>query len=417
MAKPIDRIVRFLRWSEKYMLTDMVYLAKGGFWLTLGQLAATASGLLLIVGFANLLPKDVYGTYKFILSLAGIIASFSLTGMGIAVTQAVARGMDGMLRTGFRVQLRWSIIMVLAAAAGAAYYFINGDRVIAVSLLIAGAFSPIIESASLYGDFLNGKKDFRRGAIYGIARSLIPVAALLVTMSLTKDVVLLVLAYFLSHAATSGFLYLRVLKAYKPSPATDFSNVGFGKHVSLMNVLSIGASQLDKILVFHYLGAVQLAVYGIAFSLPAQMKIATKVLNTLALPKMSSASLQTIRSAIWQKAAKLFLGFGIIIAVYILAAPLIFRLIFPQYLEAVAVSQALALGYIFSPTLLFTETFYALKRQKDIYILKLITSGARILLLFALLPPFGIWGAVYAFILANAIGSAAAVLMFRRLKE
>src|SRR5689334_12787395 len=80
MKALMARAERLLRWSERYMKTDMVYLAKGSFWLTLGQVAASASGLLLVIGFANLLPKEVYGTYKLILSLAGIIASFSLTG-------------------------------------------------------------------------------------------------------------------------------------------------------------------------------------------------------------------------------------------------------------------------------------------------------------------------------------------------
>ncbi len=417
MKALIARAERVLRWSEKYLKTDMVYLAKGGFWLTLSQAVSVATGLILVIAFANLLPKEVYGNYRLVLSLAGVVAAFSLTGMGISVTQAVARGFDGILRTAVRVQLKWCVFLVIAAAAVASYYFLNGNRAVAYSLLIAGALSPIIESTSLYADFLTGKRDFRRSAIYTIIRNGVPVVALVGTIFLTENIILISLAYFLSHAATSGFLYLRTLSAYNPSRETDYSNIGFGKHVSLMNALSIAASHLDKILVFHYLGAVELAVYGIAFSLPAQMKIGTKILNTLALPKMSSASLHSIRSAIWQKTAKLFLGFGAIIAIYILAAPLVFRLIFPQYLDAVVVSQALALGYIFSPTLLFTDVFYAQKRQKDIYILKVVTSGARILLLLALLPPFGIWGAVYAFILANAIGSAAAVLMFRRLKE
>lgn len=417
MKALIVRAERVLRWSERYLKTDMVYLAKGGFWLTLSQAVSVAAGLILVIAFANLLPKEVYGSYRLVLSVAGVIAAFSLTGMGISVTQAVARGFDGILRTAFRVQLKWCAFLVIAAAAVASYYFLSGNHAIAFSLLIAGALSPIIESTSLYADFLTGKRDFRRSAIYTIIRNIVPVVALVGTIFLTENIIIISLAYFASHAATSGVLYLKTLSAFKPSRETDYSNIGFGKHVSVMNALSIAASHLDKILVFHYLGAVELAVYGIAFSLPAQMKVGTKILNTLALPKMSSASLQSIRSAIWQKTAKLFLGFGIIIAIYILAAPLVFRLIFPQYLDAVVVSQALALGYIFSPTLLFTDVFYAQKRQKDIYILKIVTSGARILLLLALLPPLGIWGAVYAFILANAIGSAAAILMFRRLKE
>jgi O-antigen/teichoic acid export membrane protein len=196
LASAKEKAKALLRWSERYMKTDMVYLAKGGFWLTVGQIAATASGLVLVIGFANLVPKDVYGTYKLVLSLAGILAAFTLTGMGTAVTQAVARGADGVFWTAFWVELRWSALILLAALGGAIYYFANGNRVIAISLLIVGACAPIIESTSLYGDFLNGKKDFRMGAFYGIIRALVPTAVMLITILITQDIILIVLAYY-----------------------------------------------------------------------------------------------------------------------------------------------------------------------------------------------------------------------------
>ena len=92
------KVKELLLRSEKYTKTDMLYLARGGFWLTLGQGLGIIAGLLLVIGFANLLPKEVYGNYKFILSLGGIIGAFTLTGMSIAVTQAVARGFEGNFR-------------------------------------------------------------------------------------------------------------------------------------------------------------------------------------------------------------------------------------------------------------------------------------------------------------------------------
>src|SRR5688572_902048 len=128
MKALIARAERVLRWSEKYLKTDMVYLAKGGFWLTLGQAVSSAAGVLLIIGFANLLPKEAYGTYKYVLSIAGVLAAFSLTGMSVAVTQAVARGMDGMLRVAAKIQLRWGLLVTLAASAFGIYYLANGNR-------------------------------------------------------------------------------------------------------------------------------------------------------------------------------------------------------------------------------------------------------------------------------------------------
>ncbi len=61
------KICNFLRWSEKYIKTDMIYLVKGGFWLTLGQIISSVSSLLLVIAFANLLPKETYGIYKYFL--------------------------------------------------------------------------------------------------------------------------------------------------------------------------------------------------------------------------------------------------------------------------------------------------------------------------------------------------------------
>src|SRR3989344_575296 len=114
-----------LRWMEKYTKTDMLYLAKGGFWLMLGQGILMVSGLILSVAFANLLPKDVYGTYQFIMSMASVISAFTLSGLNTSIMRAVAGGSEGALRTGVRTQLLWSTGMVVAGAALAAYYYVN----------------------------------------------------------------------------------------------------------------------------------------------------------------------------------------------------------------------------------------------------------------------------------------------------
>lgn len=399
------------------MKTDMVYLAKGGFWLTMAQIVASASGLALVVAFANLLPKETYGAYKYVLSLAGVLAAFSLTGMGVAITQAVARGMEGMLRVGARIQLKWSLLVTLAASAAGAWYLWNGNRELGISMLIVGVFSPIIESASLYGAYLNGKKEFRTEAAYGAVKGLVPAAALLATLAMTDAVVPLVLAYFAAHAATNAALYVRTLRTFRPSDAVDLSNVGFGKHVSVTNVLSIAASHLDKILIFQYLGAAPLAVYGIAYSLPSQMKILMKMATTLMMPKMSAASLATIRSAIFPKAVRMFLFFAAAVAAYVAAAPLVFRLLFPRYVEGIGVSQVIALGYLFAPAILYSQTFFALKRHKEIYVNKVLAACIRIVLLLVLLPKYGVWGAAATYAIGNALSLVISIVLFRRLRE
>ena len=69
---------------------DLKYFASGGFWTTLGQGINAILAFALTIAFANMIPKETYGIYRYILSIAGILNIFTLKGMNTAVVQAVA---------------------------------------------------------------------------------------------------------------------------------------------------------------------------------------------------------------------------------------------------------------------------------------------------------------------------------------
>ncbi|MDP3875262.1 MAG: oligosaccharide flippase family protein, partial [bacterium] len=120
-----DKTYRLLRGSENFFKADMVYLAKGNFWQVSGQVISNILSLGLIVLFANLLPKETYGLYKYILSLAGALNIFTLTGMNQAIVQAVAAGNDGALRTSVKYQMKWNVMQLIAFWILGAYYLLN----------------------------------------------------------------------------------------------------------------------------------------------------------------------------------------------------------------------------------------------------------------------------------------------------
>ncbi len=191
-----------LRLSERYFKTDMMYLVKGGLWLTFGQIVSSFSIFLLAIAFANLLPKEAYGTYKYALSLAGILTALTLTGMNTAVTQAVARGFEGTLKKSFWIQLRWSVLMIFAAAGGSVYYFLRGNEVLGFALIIIGILSPILNSANTYTAYLGGKKDFKNLSRYSAISSIIWTATVFFTLILPDFITL-----FLS-VSNSVFIFL-----------------------------------------------------------------------------------------------------------------------------------------------------------------------------------------------------------------
>ena len=64
-----NKMVKILRWSEKYINTNMVYAVHGAFWLLLWKGIGMITSIVLLAGFAKWTPKEVYGGYNYILSM------------------------------------------------------------------------------------------------------------------------------------------------------------------------------------------------------------------------------------------------------------------------------------------------------------------------------------------------------------
>jgi len=169
MKKLIDHVKmyihRLLRKSEKYFKTDMVYLARGSFWLGSGQITSSVVIFSLAIAFANLIPKETYGTYKYVLSITGLLTILTLRGMDSAVLQSVARNFEGVLIPALKTKIKWGILSAVSGIGIAIYYYINGNNTLAISFLIASGFSPFMDSFGIYNALLNGKKLFHLSSI------------------------------------------------------------------------------------------------------------------------------------------------------------------------------------------------------------------------------------------------------------
>ncbi|MBU1159916.1 hypothetical protein KKD04_01900, partial [Patescibacteria group bacterium] len=117
---------------------------------------------------------------------------------------------------------------------------------------------------------------------------------------------------------------------------------------------------------------------------------------------------------IFHKTLILFLGMGIIAVLYIIAAPYIFKFLFPQYIESVLFSQIVILSLLI-PSTLIAETFDAHLRKKEIYIIRTTVPIIKIILLLALLPFYGIWGAIAATLIGNFLNFIFCLFFFRKL--
>ncbi len=398
-----QKLTQLLRWSEQYTKTDMVHLATSGGWLSSGYLVSSLIAFLMAIAFANLIDKETYGTYRFVLSLGIIFGAFSLTGLKTSVTRSVAGGFEGALSSAFRERMMWSIPMFLIAGIGSAYYLIAGQSAIGISLVIVAFCNPLLYSSTLYAAYLNGKEDYRTNALYAMARAAIPAIVMLFVLLIIPSVLALVLAYFISHT-TLAFLFYIITARRVPSDAShDKSSNTFGKHLSLTNLIDVAANQLDKVLVFHFVGASELAVYYFALNIPEQISGLFSNIYAIALPKFSRRPINELRASLFSKTAQLGLIVLVIIVVYIICAPWIYNLIFPNYVEAIRFSQIAALGMIGVVGTLPTALLHAKRATHLIYKSRTVGSLIRIAVLVALVMPYGVLGVVLASVLNKII--------------
>ncbi len=388
--------VKFLRYLEKYTKTDMVYLAKGGFWLSIGQGMAMVSSFALSVLLARALPQETFGTYKFILSITSIISGLSLSGLGTALLQSVARGKDGTLFLAIRTQLIWTSVLGVAFLLVAGYYTLNDNFIIATSLLIAGATTPFVNCFGLYGSFLSGKKDFKRSTLYWIISHVVNVSVIAIIALTTHNVIYLVAGYFVSQLITSIIFYRRTISLYNPNKNNnDPEMITYGSHLSAINIFGTIANQLDKILVFHFVGAAPLAAYSFAFAIPEQVKGSLKNLVTVGVPKLAELGEDHLRKSLVDKILRLTVICAAIVVLYWITAPYIFAVLFPAYMNAVFYSQLYMVGLIFFPGIsLFALYFQLMQQTAAQYKLSIIGNVVTIVLGIILIARYGALGAV-----------------------
>lgn len=406
-----SRLSSLLHWSEKYTKTDMVYLAKSNFWLQANALFVSFASLLLYIVFGHVLPKDVYGTYQYLLSIGAIVSAFTLTGMSTAVARAVAHGYEGTFRESIRVQLLWGILPLLGAWVLGTYYLVHGNPTLGWGLLLLGIFIPFNSAFNTYSAYLIAKKDFRRVFLYGLFNNT-PYYLAVVLIAISLPVALALLAANLISQAVGYFIaHRKTLSVYYPNNSRDPEAMTYGRHLSAINFLSTVIAQIDNIFVFHFLGAAELALYSFSTAIPDRLGI-FKNIAAAAFPKYIEKTHGEIRSSLGRKIAiGVCLAF-VIAFFYALIAHSFFELFFPRYIDAVPYSQAYAFIIMMTFGSLFTTTFVAHGHVKTLY----IYNTAAPLIIFACeligILGWGLWGLIFGRIIATLVSSLVASVFF-----
>ncbi len=394
-----NRFIKLLRKTERITKTDMVYLVGQSGWLIIGQGLLMISTLGLTWVFANYVEPSDYGIYRYVLVIATIASITTLTGFGIAISRAVTQGHSIDLKRILKIKIKFGLIGSVSLLIIALYYLWKDNTLLATLLAITSIWIPFFDSLSDYQYVLQGKKHFKLQTIIRVLQRLTLTIAVITTIFLTKDIVVITFVYF---AATTFSQYI----AYRYTQAKYFNEddtetpyqtiTKYAKQVSVQNIFFIGAGQLDKVLLFKLLGPAQLAVYFFAIAIPNEIQGVLGNINSVAFPKLVDKDSRNFKIALLKKISISTLILFIPVFLYWLAAPYIFTLLFPVYLESIFISQLFVGTILFIPASLIWHYFYAVENKRALWYGTILGPSTLIIEILAFVPFFGLVGAVLA---------------------
>lgn len=384
----------FIRRIERLTNTDLTYVISGSFFLSVGQVISALGTLLLAIGFAHFVNKDTYGTYKYILSIAALLNSFTLGGLSTSVLRSSAAGFPATLPRNAKRYLRYGFLTLIVGCAISIYYALAQNGVIAIGIAIAALTLPVIGATGLFDSYLQGVRHFKLSALFSIFSTFLQTIALLICIWFGASIPTLVAVYFLTLTISSASAFLYVLRRFRITDdgALTPEDRALGMHLSVQGIITSIAAQIDQILIFHLFGAPALAIYAFAIAIPEQSKGFIKNFNSLALARYMGAF--PSRRSIIHKTLLLAVFITCCVFLYIFLAPFVFAILFPTYQAAVPYSQVYSLSLIFVASVLPQAALQAQNDTRGLYYTTIVGIACQTVGIIGLGLAFGVWGVV-----------------------
>jgi O-antigen/teichoic acid export membrane protein len=260
---------------------------------------------------------------------------------------------------------------------------------------------PLTSAFNTWAAFLSGKKDFYKTFTLSQASNLFYYSIMFVCIFIFPQTVTLVFANFLASAITNFLIYLRVSKKYVSNNLEDEGSIEYGKKLSVSSILPLISIHIDNILVFHLLGASNLAIYAFASNIPEKFISLIRPISTVALPKMSVKNPDNFRKELGSKISKLLLFSFLFSLIYILLAPFVYKILFPNYTDSILYSQVYVIAAAISTTTSLAVSFMFASRSNKIYTYNIINPIFNIAAMITGTYFFGIWGLIASRVMGN----------------
>lgn len=409
-------LVNIISHIEETTHVDLHYLAKGFAWLASGQVVLSLLAMVSAIAFANLLTTDTFGHYRFILSIVGILSLATLTGMDTAFMRAASRGYERTLYPILKKRISFGLLGTLGAVFGSLYYFLNDNSLLGSALLLAAFFLPFKDTLAVYISLLQARRQFGRTSVYRVLTQIVSISSLVLVLWFSNSLLLLLFAYFASNTFMHLAFLRHTLRQDSPKGGADRNAITYGYHLSFLRGLGSLSGNAYSIALFHFVGAASLAQFYFAIAPMEQARALVGHIETLLFPKIAKDSwhLMSFKS-FFRRLFPFLLVLSALTGAYIVAAPFLFQLLFPQYTNAVLISQ------LYAPSIVVTAmntVLLTILKSKGLIKIQYILNIYEAIFSFAVIIPaiiyfnmFGLVGGILAMKTLEFLGGS--LLLFR----
>lgn len=386
---------------------------KNAVYVTAGRVVAFAASLTAVMVMAAHVPREVVGSYNYLMATLGILSLFTLPGMNSALVRAVAQGNDGSVWPMLKVRLRWGVLSALGTALIGAGFLFADNHQIGWAFIASSPFVPISGTfGSLATNFWQGKKRFGLSSIVTITYFTTIALASIPIFIFSDDLIFIAASVAFVNAAVSSILFLTIRRHATGTHSPESLSLGF--HLTAMQVLRTVSENLDRIFVWWLLGPVATAIHAFAAA-PVMKAFHLLPIGTVTLPHLSTHKhTDELKRSVLRKTFLLFLLITPLVVLGIMLAPFLFSLAFPNYPESVVYFQIMFTCVIFAPVGLLRSALTAFQKTRELYISEICTHGVKFVALFGLGIPFGLLGIAWSAPLIGAFEFALLLVLFLR---
>jgi O-antigen/teichoic acid export membrane protein len=352
---------------------------------------------------ARALTKEQFAIYNLVFGFIAVLRLTALPGLGTAVSQAFARGLQGGFRHSVMLSFIGSLVGAVILIAGSWWHFQLEEVAVGQAILVAAVFFPSVAGLMFWRNAAAGSERYLWLLWFDGFSSALKFGAVFACAYVFPGILFpIVIAALIAPALINFVATMRQLRSIPSDAAREPNFVEYGIRTTLYQLPTVLAQQLDKLALFYFISPKALAVYAVALRIPELARTVVGETNATLGPVFARNDIYN--KALHRFSLKLCLLYWVVSAVgAILIVPYLLPMLAGDgYLEAVPYAQIMtigvAMGYLGDIQFRYIKSHL---HSRNFLTVTLLRALLDCLLILGLAYYFGLVGIVAAYALKN----------------